>query len=83
METAGPTRANSEIAQAIAHGIERGLRPDAQVSAALAKPLDASAHEAYLRGNFAKTAALDPGYAAAFTGLANKLYYPGLFGCMP
>jgi TolB-like protein/Flp pilus assembly protein TadD/predicted Ser/Thr protein kinase len=75
--------AQSEIAQAIAHGIERGLRPDAQVSAALAKPLDAGAHEAYLRGNFAKAVALDPSYASAFTGLANKLYYPALFGYMP
>ena len=75
--------AQSEIAQAIAQGIERGLRPDAQVSAALARPLNASAHEAYLRGNYAKAVEIDPGYAAAYTGLANQLYYPGLFGFTP
>ena len=72
--------AQSEIAQAIAQGIERGLRPNAQVSAALARPLNAAAHEAYLRGNYAKAVALDPGYAAAFAGLADSFYIPGLFG---
>jgi len=75
--------AQAEIAQAIAQGIERGLRPDAQVSAALARPLSAAAHEAYLRGDCAKAVELDPGYAAAYTGLANGLYYPGLFGFRP
>jgi TolB-like protein/Flp pilus assembly protein TadD len=73
----------SEIAQAIAQGIERGLRPDAQVSAALTRPLNAAAHEAYLRGDFAKAVELDPGYAAAYAGLAAKLYLPGLFGFLP
>jgi TolB-like protein len=73
----------AEIAQAIAQGIQRGLRPDAPVSAALARPLNAAAHEAYLRGDYAKAVELDPGYAAAFTGLANELYYPGLFGFRP
>ncbi len=73
----------AEIAQAIAHGIERGLRPDGQVSAALARPLNAVAHEAYLRGDYAKAVEVDPGYAAAFTGLANELYYPALFGFHP
>ena len=73
----------SEIAQAIAQGIERGLRPDAQVSAALARPLNAAAHEAYLRGDYAKAVELDPGYAAAYTGLADKLYLPGLLGFVP
>ncbi len=75
--------AQAEIAQAIAQGIERGLRPDAQVSAELARPLNASAHEAYLRGDYAKAAELDPGYAAAYSGLAAQLYYPGLFGFRP
>jgi len=73
----------SEIAQAIAHGIERGLRPNAQVSAALARPLNAAAHEAYLRGDYAKSVQIDPGYAAAYTGLADKMYYAGLFGFLP
>jgi eukaryotic-like serine/threonine-protein kinase len=75
--------AQAEIAQAIAQGIERGLRPDAKVSAALARPVNPGAHEAYLRGDYAKAVELDPGYAAAFTGLANKLYYPSLFGFQP
>jgi TolB-like protein/Flp pilus assembly protein TadD len=73
----------AEIARAIAQGIERGLRPDAKVSATLARPLNPAAHEAYLRGNYAKAVELDPGYAAAYTGLANDLYYPALFGAFP
>ena len=73
----------SEIAQAIARGIERGLQPNAQVSAALARPLNAEAHEAYLRGDYAKSVQIDPGYAAAYTGLADKMYYAGLFGFLP
>ncbi|MCC7157040.1 MAG: protein kinase [Bryobacterales bacterium] len=73
----------AEIAQAIARGIGRGLRPETQVSASLARPLDAAAHEAYLRRDYAKAIDLDPAYAAAFTGLANSLYYPALFGFLP
>jgi len=73
----------AEVAREIAQGIERGLRPDVQVSSALARPLNAAAHEAYLRGDYAKAVELDPGYAAAFTGLANDLYYPGLLGLRP
>ena len=73
----------AEIARAIAQGIGRRLQPDAQVSAALARPLNAGAHEAYLRGDFAKAVQIDPDYAAAFTGLANAAYYPGLFGLEP
>lgn len=73
----------AEIAQAIAHGIERGLRPDAQVSAVLAQPLNPDAHEAYLRGDYAKAVQLDPGYAAAYASMASDLYFPGLFGALP
>ena len=73
----------SEIAQAIARGIGRGLHPDPQVSAALARPLNAAAHEACLRGDYAKAAQIDPGYAAAYTGLADQMYYAGLFGFLP
>jgi len=74
------TATQSDIAQAIARGIERGLRPNPEVSAALARPLNAAAHEAYLRGRFAEAVKLDPGYAAAYTGLADQTYYAGLFG---
>jgi TolB-like protein len=73
----------AEVAQAIAQGIERGLRPDGQVSAALARPLNPAAHEAYLRGDYARAVEIDPHYSAAFSGLANQLYYPGLFGFVP
>jgi TolB-like protein/tRNA A-37 threonylcarbamoyl transferase component Bud32 len=73
----------SEIAQAIARGIQHGLQPNAQVSAALARPLNAAAHEAYLRGDYAKSVQIDPGYAAAYSGLADKMYYAGLFGFLP
>ena len=73
----------SEIAQAIARGIERGLRPNAQVSAVLAKPLNAAAHEAYLRGEYAKAVQIDPGYAAAYAGLATEAYFAGLFEFEP
>jgi serine/threonine-protein kinase len=75
--------AQAEIAQAVAQGIERGLLPDAQVWSALARPMNASAHEAYLRGDYAKAVELDPDYAAAYSGLATQLYYPGLFGFRP
>jgi serine/threonine protein kinase/Tfp pilus assembly protein PilF len=75
--------AQSEIAQAIAQGIERGLQPDAGVSAALARPLNAAAHEAYLRGDYAKAVEIDPEYAAAFAARANQLYVPGLYGIAP
>ena len=73
----------SEIAQAIARGIERGLRPNQQVSAVLARPLNAAAHEAYLRGDYDKAIQIDPNYAPAFTGRADGLYYAGLFGWQP
>jgi TolB-like protein/Flp pilus assembly protein TadD len=73
----------SEIAQAIARGIERGLQPNAQVSAMLARPLNAQAHEAYLRGDYAKAIQIDPNYAAAYTGRADRMYYAGLFGVLP
>ncbi len=73
----------SEIARSIARAIERSLEPNAHVSAVLARPLDAAAHEAYLRGDYAKAVQLDPGYAAAYSGLADSMYYAGLFGFLP
>jgi len=75
--------AQAEIAQAVGEGIEHGLRPDEQVSRALARPLNASAHEAYLRGDYARAIELDPGYGEAYARLANRSYYPGLFGFEP
>jgi TolB-like protein/Tfp pilus assembly protein PilF len=75
--------AQFEIAQAVGQRIGRSLQPDAQVSAALMRPLNAAAHEAYLRGDYAKAVQLDPGYAAAFAGLASQLYLPGLLGFLP
>jgi eukaryotic-like serine/threonine-protein kinase len=75
--------AQAEIAQAIAQGVERGLRPNVEVSRVLARPLSSAAHEAYLRGDFAKAVELDPDYAAGYTGLADSMYYAGLFGFLP
>ena len=74
------TATQSEIAQAIAREIEQGLQPNARVSAALARPLNGAAHEAYLRGDYAAAIRIDPSYAAAYTGLADRMYYAGLFG---
>jgi eukaryotic-like serine/threonine-protein kinase len=73
----------SEIAQAVAQGIGSGLRPDWRVSDALSRPLNPAAHEAYLRGEFQKAVEIDPGYAAAWTGIAKSSYYPALFGFQP
>jgi hypothetical protein len=42
--------------------------------------LNAAAHEAYLRGQYEKAVRLDPAYAPAYTGVADQLYYVGLFG---
>jgi hypothetical protein len=47
-------------------------------SAVLPNPLNAAAHQEYLRGQ--KSVKLDPAYAAAYTGVADQLYYMGLFG---
>ena len=73
----------AEIAEAIAQGVDKSLRSNAQVSSALSRPLKANAYEAYLRGDYAKAVELDPGYASAYSGLANRLYYPALFGFRP
>jgi TolB-like protein/Flp pilus assembly protein TadD/predicted Ser/Thr protein kinase len=77
------TAVQAEVANAIAQGIGRRLRPDAQVANSLGRRVNPRAHEAYLRGEYAKAVELDPGYAAAFTGLAIQAYYPGLFGLLP
>jgi serine/threonine-protein kinase len=73
----------AEIAGAIAQGVERSLRPDPRVSAALARPVKAEARSAYLRGDYAKAVQLDPTYASAFTSLALDAYFGGLFGLRP
>jgi TolB-like protein/tRNA A-37 threonylcarbamoyl transferase component Bud32 len=73
----------AEIAEAIAQGIERKLRPDEQVSAALARSVKADARAAYLRGDFAKAAQLDPTFASAFANLSLDSYFSGLFGFRP
>ena len=72
-----------EVAQAVAQGIERSLRPNSEVAMALARPLDPKAHEAYLRGDFRKSIELDPYYAPAYTALANQAYLGALFGFAP
>src|SRR5689334_15917811 len=56
----------AEIAGAIAQGIERKLRPDPQVSAALARPVKTAARQAFLRGDYAQAVQIDPTYSSAF-----------------
>ncbi len=73
----------SDVAQSVAQGIERTLKPSPQVRLALARPVSPQAYEAYLRGENEKAIAIDPGYAPAYAGLANTLYYEGLFGVGP
>ena len=70
----------SDVAQSVAQGIERTLRPSPQVRLALARPVDPQAYEACLRGEFEKSIEYDPGYAPAYAGLAEELYFQGLFG---
>jgi non-specific serine/threonine protein kinase len=70
----------TEIAQVVAQGIERSLRPNVQVRLALAHPLNPAAYEAYLRGDFKQSIQTDPTYAPAHAGLASNLYYGTLFG---
>lgn len=72
-----------EIAQAVAQGIERSLSPNSQARMALTRPLDPAAHEAFLRGNFAKSVELDPYYAPAYVSLAGQVYLAALFGFVP
>jgi TolB-like protein/Tfp pilus assembly protein PilF len=69
-----------EIAQAVAQGIERTLKPDPQVEMALVRPLDPKAYETYLRGDFDKAIELDPYYAPAYAARASKMYLGALFG---
>ncbi|MEO8050234.1 MAG: protein kinase [Acidobacteriota bacterium] len=72
-----------EIAQAVAQGIERSLKPNPQVQMALARPLDPAAYEAYLRGDFDQAIELDPYYPRAYVALAGKIYLGALFGFRP
>jgi serine/threonine-protein kinase len=73
----------SEIAQAVARGIERKLQPNPEVRLALTRPLNPEAYEAYLRHDYDKSIQIDPYYAPAYVGLANKIYFPALFGFVP
>jgi len=73
----------AEIAGAIAQGIERKLRPDPQVSAALARPVKTAARQAFLRGDYAQAVQIDPTYSSAFANLAIDAYNTGLFGLRP
>jgi len=70
----------SEVAQSVAQGIERTLKPSPQVRLALARPVNPQAYEAYLRGEYEKAISIDPDYAPAHAGLAGELYFQGLFG---
>jgi serine/threonine protein kinase/tetratricopeptide (TPR) repeat protein len=73
----------AEIAQAVAQGIERSLKPSPQARLALARPLNAEAYEAFLREDYAKSIQIDPYYAPAYAGLAEQVYFRALFGFLP
>ncbi len=70
----------SEVAESVAQGIERTLKPSPQVRLALARPVNPQAYEAYLRGENEKAISIDPNYAPAQAALAGELYFQGLFG---
>jgi eukaryotic-like serine/threonine-protein kinase len=73
----------AEVAQAVAQGIERSLRPSHQVRLTLARSVDPKAFEAYLRQDYAKAISIDPYYAPAYAGLASNLYFATFFGAGP
>jgi eukaryotic-like serine/threonine-protein kinase len=70
----------SDVAQSVAQGIERTLKPSPQVRLALSRPVNPQAYEAYLRGENEKAISIDPDYAPAHASLAADLYFQGLFG---
>ncbi len=70
----------AEIAEAVAQGIERKLKPSPQVRLKLARPLKPAALEAYLRQRYNEAIQIDPQYAPPYVGLAADAYYEGLFG---
>ncbi len=80
----------SEVAQAIAQGVQVKLTPQEQANFAQVHPVDPEAYEAYLKGRyhwnrrtieglnkggeyFQQAIEKDPGYAAAYAGLADSL----------
>ena len=73
----------AEVAQSVAQGIGRSLRPNSKVQQTLARPLDPEAFDAYLHGDYEKSIQLDPYYAPAYLRLANQKYLPALFGFTP
>ncbi len=73
----------ANVAQAVAQGIGRSLKPNARVQLTLARPLDPEAYDAYLHGDYAKAVQLEPYWAQAYLGLANQPYLPALFGARP
>ncbi|MGI8958555.1 MAG: protein kinase domain-containing protein [Bryobacteraceae bacterium] len=73
----------AEVAQAVAQGIERSLRPNPDVQLTMTRSLDPQAFEAYLRQDYAKAIAIDPYYAPAYAGLASNLYFATFFGAGP
>lgn len=72
-----------ELAQAVARGIEAELRPSLEVQKALARPINPAAYEAYLRGEYAAAISIDPGFASAYSGLAEFYFFEGFFGGLP
>ncbi len=80
----------SEVAQAIASQVQIKLAPEQKARLAGARPVNPQAYEAYLKGSstcdsgaLEKAIQLDPGYAPAYSAMADCAYIPGLFGLVP
>ncbi len=88
-----------EVAQAIAGQIRIKLTPEEHASLARARPVNAQAFEAYLKGYFflnkgtegldksielfTQAIQFDAGYAQAYAGLSQSFVYLGIFGLRP
>jgi len=79
----------SEVAQAIASQVHIKLAPE-QKTRLTGRPVHPQAYEAYLKGSstcdsaaLEKAIQLDPGYAPAYSAMADCAYITGLFGLVP
>lgn len=73
----------AEVAHAVVQDIGRSLRPNQRVQTTLGRTLNPDAYDAYLRGDYAKAVQIDPYWAQAYVGLANKPYLAAMFGFIP
>jgi len=83
-----------EISRSIAREIGIRLTEEAKIQSARKKTVNPLAFEAYLKGidetshpkaveYFQRAIELDPNYAPAYVGVADRYYYLGFFGALP